>query len=115
PVLVAGEGDAIAEVDVLAVHEEILVQQAHLVERSFPQEHAGAGKDLDRGGLVLRKMAQMVAAEKLALREQTSKADDLEEGYLWRGQSALRFRQETARSVDHLHAQPADERISVHE
>ena len=114
PVLVAARGDAVAQIDILAIHEETFVQEAHFVERSFPQEHARTGKDLDRRGLVLLQVTKVVAAEHLALGEQAREADDLVERHCRCRQSAFAFRQELARSIDHFHTQPTYFRMSVH-
>src|SRR5205823_2899199 len=63
-VLEVGAGDVaqapeaaelVAQVDVLAVHEEALVEAAHLVERRAPYRQAGAREPLHVAGLVERR------------------------------------------------------------
>nr|GFD11213.1 hypothetical protein [Tanacetum cinerariifolium] len=44
PVLPAALGEAVREVDVLAVHKVVFVEQAHLVEGGLAQQHVGAAE-----------------------------------------------------------------------
>src|SRR5690606_13728516 len=61
--------DALAPVEVLAVHEERLVQQAGLVDSLAPEHHECTDDRPDLRLLVLVDEGQVVAAEAAALRE----------------------------------------------
>lgn len=61
PVLPATLEQAVGEVDVLAVHEEVLIEESHLIEGLTSQQTEGAADDLDASGLVPRQMAHVIA------------------------------------------------------
>ena len=115
PVFVAPLEHAVAEVDVLAIHEEVLVEQSDLVERLSPQEAVGAADDLDGVGLVPRQIAHVVSAQPSAVGEALAEPRDLVEGGERRGQSASRLLGVAAVRAQHPHSRGSRLRMGVHE
>ena len=114
-VLVAALCDTIRKVDVLAIHEESLVQKAHFVEGFLAHQHEGTGEDFHLVGLVVGEMAHVIAGKTLAVREELGEAKHLVERRGSRGQSAFRLGQELSLAVHHLHAEAARVGMAVHE
>ena len=86
--LPAGSVEAIAPVDVLAVHEVVLVEQADLVHGGLSHHHAGTRQHLDLGRLLGVEMGQMVAGNERVLGKEAAQARHLAEGRQWRGKAA---------------------------
>jgi len=63
----AALGEAVREVNVLAVHEVVFVEQAHCVEGGFAQQHKGSAQHLYFVGFVGAQKAQVVAPERAGL------------------------------------------------
>ncbi len=114
-IFVAAERDAVAQVDVFAIHEEGLVEQADLVETSLPHEHIGPRKHVHDMVLLLVEVTQMVFAKRLALGKQPAQPENLVEGDPRRGQPAFALGEEAALAVDHLHAERTRVGVGVHE
>ena len=56
-------GDAIAQIDVLAVHEEGFVEQTDFIEHLFPNKHKSACQYINHMCFVLIQIPKMVSAE----------------------------------------------------
>ena len=63
PVLVASLDDAVTQVNVLAVHEEILVKTAQLLQHGGAAQHIGARQDVDALRLLVTQVAQVILGE----------------------------------------------------
>ena len=100
--------DAVAQVNVFAVHEVGFVKAAELVENGLSYHHPGAAVHVDFGVLVLWEVAQVVAGESGAARKQTAQPEQSVEGYARGGQCAFGFGEEFARSVDHAAPEGSD-------
>ena len=84
-VLVAALRDAIRQVDVLAVHEKSLVEQAHLIQGLAPHQHESAGQNLHFVDLIVGEMAHVIPCKTLAVREKLGQAKHLVKCRLRRG------------------------------
>ena len=114
-VLVAALQDPVRQVDVLAVHEIVLIQKPHLVEHRPTHHHEGAAEDLHLVGLVLADVRGVVGPEFLRFREEFRETEELVERRRRVWDAALRLGEETALSIDHLHAEAAAIGGLVHE
>ena len=101
PVLVARLDDAVTQVDVLAVHEEILVKAAQLLQHAGAAQHVGARQDVDALRLLVAQVAQVIFGKQGRPWKQLRQAEDLAERYPWRGEGALALGQEHAIAVHH--------------
>lgn len=106
---------AVGEVYVFPVHEELLIQQSRLVQGLPPHKHESAGKHIHLVCFIVIKITQVIAAECLRFWEKRRKSEYLAEGYPRSRQPTLRLWQETSLSVKHLHAQPPGIRMRLHE
>ena len=100
-----GLEDAVGEVDVFAVHEEVFVEQAALPEGAAACEEAGAADDFDFVDVVRVEILHIVTPEGAALGEESAEAGHLAESGEGHGQSASRLGRETAVGVEHPHAE----------
>ena len=82
PVLPAALEQTVGEVDVLAVHKEVLIEQSHLIEGLATQHIEGAADDVDASGLVPRQMTHIVSF---------GEAEHLQSSHPRCGQSATRL------------------------
>ena len=104
--------DAVAQVDVFAVHEVGFVKTAELVEDGLSYHHPGSAVHVDFGVLILGEVAQVVAGESRAARKKTAQSQQSVEGHARGGQCAFGFGEEFARSVDHAAPEGSDFRVS---
>ena len=78
-VVPAGKGHAVGEVYVLAIHEELLVEQAAAVERGTPQQHESSRKHIDAIYLIFVEITQMIAPETRAAGKYLGQPENLAE------------------------------------
>ena len=114
-VLVAALGDAVRQVDVLAVHEEGLIKQPNLVQSFATHEHESAREDLAFVGLVIGEMPHIVPRKPLRMWEELRETEHLVEGSCRSRQSSFGFRKEVALAIHHLHAKTSRIGMGVHE
>ena len=79
-VLVPPLEDAVRKVDIFSVHEELLVEQADLVQDAAAHPHIGTGQDLHRIGFVLGQVAQVVVVEAAGAGEEAGQTEGFGEG-----------------------------------
>ena len=68
---------AIGKVDVLAIHEKVLVEQSALLEGGTAKEHECTADDFDRVLLFLVKILHIVSSEDTTSREKSAKSRHL--------------------------------------
>ena len=79
PVFIACLHDAITQVDVLAVHEEVLIKAAQILQHAGAAQHVGTRQDVDALRLQVTQVAQMVFGEPGRAWEQLGQAEDFAE------------------------------------
>ena len=114
-VLVPALEDAVGEVDIFAVHEEVFVEQAHAVEGGTAKQHAGTGDDLYLAGLLLVEVAHVVAAEDARAGEEGGETGHLAEGDEGCGEAAAALEGEGAVGAQHIGPCPTRLGMEVHE
>ena len=113
-VLVTTLYNPVRQVDILAVHKKVLVQQAHFVQSRAAQQHKGASKHIYLIYSIFAQMPHIVLVEPPRFREQARQPENLVERHHWRRETALAFRQIVALAVNHLHAKAARVGVLVH-
>ena len=88
PVLIPSLAQAVTKVDILAIHEEVLVEESYAVECLTPQHAEGSADDIDAHGLIPRQEAEIVAAKASALGKARAQAGHLVERGHGGGQTA---------------------------
>ena len=101
PVLVPSLDDAVAQVDVLAVHEEIPVKTSQLLQHTGAAQHIGARQDVDTLRLLVAQVAQVVLGKPGRPREQLRESENLAEGHPGGREGTLALGQEHAVGIHH--------------
>ena len=114
PVFVACQHHPVGEVDVLAVHEKVLVEAAHLLQQGRAAQHEGTGQDVDAVWLSVVEVAEVIAREPPRARKQRRQPENLAERHPGRGEGALALGQEHAVAVDHAHPDGAATFVAAH-
>ena len=115
PVLVAATQQPVAQVDVLAIHEEVFVEKPHFINRYTPQEAECTADDLYLCRLVPRQIAHVIVSEATATGEARTKSAHLVEGHSRRGQSTSRLLCIVAVGSKHACAKSTCLRVFFHE
>ena len=113
--LPAGRMDAIAPVDVVPVHEVVLVHHSHLIHGFFAHHHAGSGKDLDLADLLRIQVGHVVVPEARMVGKEAAQSRHLAEGCQRRGETAPAVQLEGAVRVENLTAGGSRFRMGIHE
>ncbi len=103
-----------AQVDVLTVHEELLVQQTHIVQGLLPHPHEGPRKDVDFCGLVFCDMPGVISIPLGRPRGQMMQPCHPTKRCPWSGHPALGLRQKLTSPVVHGHPHAPHFRVRLH-
>ena len=101
------------QIDVLTVHEELLVEQAHLIQGLLPHPHERPRQDVHGGRFCLPDVPCVIRVERLRCRGQTVHPRHAAKRRPRRGKSALGFGQETTRPIVHRNAHAAQFGVAV--
>lgn len=96
--------EAIREVDILAIHKELLVESTTSFDSGTTTKHKRSADDFNLCRLVVVKITHIVLTESAAAREETAETGHLAEGYPRRRKSATALKSEVAIDVEHLDA-----------
>ena len=106
PVLSTAFQQSEREIDILAIHKEVFVEQAYLIECLATQETVGTADHLNASRLVPREAAHIVATRKAQHFQHRHPRGRHGSARLWRGLDI---------TVQHPHACPTRLRMLVHE
>ena len=115
PVLISPLQYAIREVDILTIHEEILIQQPHLVEHASAYHHERSAHHLYPSRLIPRKVTHVVMAESRMPGITPAQPRHLVECRHRRRQSASRLIGFLTVDLQHLHSCGTSLGVFVHE
>ena len=105
PVLPAALQQTVRQVDILAIHEEVLVEESHLVEGLTTEHEERPADDLDATRLVPRQMAHVIAL---------GEAQHFQTRHPGRGNGPSRLRGQRTIGIVHPHTQTASLRMGIH-
>ena len=106
PVLPATHQHTVGQVDVLAIHKEILIEQPHLVERLAAKQAEGTADDFYTSRLIPRQVAHIVTL---------AETQHLAERYPGRGDGTARLGGQRTVGIMHANACPTRPRMGIHE
>lgn len=96
--------ETIGQVDVFAVHEELLVKDATSLDGLTAAEHEGSADNLNLGSFVMVEISHIILAEGAAAGEETTKSSHLAEGHPRRREATTTLKSEITIDVEHLNA-----------
>lgn len=107
--------DPETQIQVFAIHEKLLIEQARFIERGAPDHHTGPGQCIDLAGLGFWNEGHIVAPERAALREEAAQAGHPIEGGRWRRERPATLGCKTAVGVQYAAPRSAAIRMRTHE
>ncbi len=113
--MIAALEHTVRKVNVLAIHEEILVEQAHLIQSLAAQHAVGTAHYLNLAGFIPRQIAHVVFSEKAVVRPSVAEAQHLEERYHRRRQSPSALHGTPSLCPEHPHAHGTRILMDIHE
>ena len=115
PILPTCLAEPIGEIDVLAVHKKVGVEQSHLFQSFSPNKEKGSADNLDFGRLVPRKIAHVVARKAPARREAGTEAAHLPKSRHRRGNSPTTLQSIRTIGIQHPHPHGSRPIVGIHE
>ena len=103
------------QVDILAIHKEILVENTHLIEGFTTQEAECATDDFYFRGFIPREIAHIVFSVAAAIRKTAAKSGHLVEGHKRWGNASAALHGRSAVFGVHLHAEGSRIGMFIHE
>ena len=114
-IMIATFKHTIREIDVLAIHKEILIQQAHLVKGLAAQHTVGTTHHLNLARLVPRQIPHVIPSKQAMLRPAVAESQHLEERHHRRRQSPSALHGTLSCSIEHSHPHSTRIFMDIHE
>ena len=102
PVVEAGLHYAIRQVNVFAIHEEIFVEAANVLQQICAAKHVSSRQNVNLARLKLRQEPQMIFGKKARVGKQRRQTEYFAKRYPRSGERAFRLRQKHAVAVGHV-------------
>ena len=93
----------VAQINVLSIHEKVLIEQANLVKRPFANHIECTRNHLNGIGFLRIKVSHIITAKNSAVGEKRTQTGHLAETGKGSGQSSAAFRSETSIGMKHAH------------
>src|SRR5574344_1537915 len=93
--------NTIRKIDILAIHEEVLVQITHLIDGFLSQQTEGSTHHLYPSRFIPRKCAHIIMTETVTFRETGTQTYHLVESHHRRRQPSPTFQCRLTRSIQH--------------
>ena len=103
PIMVSPLEQSVRQVDILAIHEKILIEQPHLVDGRTAQHAVSATHHLDLSRFVPRQITHVITSEPPALGEMLAQSGHLVERGHGGRQTTSRLKGPRAISLHHAH------------